>query len=160
MRKKKAPNAKPPGTDIMKRICWLYEQNGMSQNEFAEKIFVSQPTVSKFKTGYRMPSLILLLGTAKLFNVSLDWLVFGELKGENWMKKFKIGDADIYSNLPDIDEDEARRYLDYVNEHGNFNHNNYQVSEIYVEACDDGKVDVDFVLKSVRKFERIRRITG
>lgn len=33
------------------------------------------------------------------------------------------------------------------------------IVSVYVKMCDDGKVDVDYVVKG-QKFERIRRITG
>ena len=47
----------------------------------------------------------------------------------------------VHSNF-DISETEARNYIEYVK-----------------TLCDDGKVDVDYILQA-RRFERIRRITG
>ena len=59
----------------------------------------------------------------------------------------------VHSNF-DISETEARNYIEYVKarcaDH---------LMEIKVTLCDDGKVDVDYILQA-RRFERIRRITG
>lgn len=76
------------------------------------------------------------------------------------MKKFEFGNVKVYSNLRDVDKDEAKRYLDYVDKNADFNHEEFAVTEMYVEDCLDGTVNVDYVLKASRKFERIRRITG
>lgn len=56
--------------------------------------------------------------------------------------------------LDEFTEQDAQKYIDYVKE---------RVAEplksIEVKLCDDGKVDVDYILQG-EKFERIRRITG
>lgn len=76
------------------------------------------------------------------------------------MKEFKIDGVIIFSALEDLTKDEAGRYLDYVNEHGTFNREEFKVAEINIVPCDDGKIDVNYTLKTKKKFERIRRITG
>ena len=75
-------------------------------------------------------------------------------------KKFEFGKVKVYSNLCDVDKDEAKRYLDFVDKNADFNHEEFAVAEVYVEDCQDGTVNVDYVLKANRKFERIRRVTG
>ena len=49
---------------------------------------------------------------------------------------------------------EARNYIEYVESKVDD-----PLMEIKVTLCDDGKVDVDYILQA-RRFERIRRITG
>ena len=69
--------------------------------------------------------------------------------------KYFIEGIEVESvNFDFADETDAQKYIDYVKE---------RVAEplksIKVINCDDGKVDVDYILQG-EKFERIRRITG
>jgi len=66
---------------------------------------------------------------------------------------FNIDGVDVISNIDDLTEEEARKYVDYVNERVNF-----PIVGIEVLSCDDGKIDVNYTIRN--KFERIRRITG
>lgn len=76
------------------------------------------------------------------------------------MKKFKFGDVDVHSDLDGVDEVEAKRYLDYVYQNAKFDRDEYKVHSVFVLDLWDGTVKIDYFLKSKRKFERIRRITG
>ncbi|MBP1580775.1 MAG: helix-turn-helix domain-containing protein [Oscillospiraceae bacterium] len=51
---------------------------GLSQEELAEKIGVSRQAVSKWERGESSPDTENLIALAKLYNISLDELVFGE----------------------------------------------------------------------------------
>ncbi len=68
--------------------------------------------------------------------------------------KYLIEGIEVESVLENFTEQDAQKYIDYVKE---------RVAEplksIKVINCDDGKVDVDYILQG-EKFERIRRITG
>ncbi len=60
-------------------------------------------------------------------------------------------------NVMGLDEftaQDAQKYIDYVKER-----TSEPLKSIEVKLCDDGKVDVDYILQG-EKFERIRRITG
>ncbi len=57
----------------------LREQMGMRQNELAEILGVSQPTVGNWEAGRREPELIMLARIAECFNVTLDELVLGQV---------------------------------------------------------------------------------
>lgn len=48
---------------------------GLSQEELAEKIGVSQKSISKYECGTRRPTYETLTAMAKLFNVSTDYLL-------------------------------------------------------------------------------------
>lgn len=52
--------------------------NGLSQEELAEKIGVSRQAVSKWERGETSPDTENLIALAKLYNTSLDELIFGQ----------------------------------------------------------------------------------
>lgn len=71
-----------------------------------------------------------------------------------------IGGIKVTSKgLDNFTEEEAAKYIQYVEEHATYNRKLEKISEIEVVQCDDGKVDVHFTVVGER-FERIRRITG
>ena len=62
--------------DVGQRIAKLRKENGWSQMGLAEKLNVSDKTVSKWENG-GMPGIDLFPKMAKLFNVSIDYLMTG-----------------------------------------------------------------------------------
>lgn len=56
----------------------LLEEHNMSQMEFADKLFTTQAVVWKWLRKGVMPKLEYLILIAELFDVSIDYLVFGE----------------------------------------------------------------------------------
>lgn len=65
--------------DVGQRIAKLRKASGWSQMELAEKLNVSDKTVSKWENG-GMPSIDLLPGLSNLFDVSIDYLLTGNDK--------------------------------------------------------------------------------
>ena len=59
------------------RIALLRASNGWSQAELARRIGVSASAVGMYEQGRRVPSVDLLILLARLFNVSLDYLIIG-----------------------------------------------------------------------------------
>ena len=59
----------------MKRIAELRTELKLSQTELAKKIGVSQQTISKYEQGIREPDIATLIRLAKIFNVSVDYLL-------------------------------------------------------------------------------------
>ncbi len=68
----------------------------------------------------------------------------------------KINSVTVKTNLDDLTLEEARNYIRYVEDNKNCDD---PLEEIEIKSCDDGKIDVDYMLHG-QKFERIRRITG
>jgi len=64
--------------DLIKRIKYLREKNGLTQAAFAEMIGVSQGNVGDWERHRSAPSLTAIGAIVKTFNVSADWLLFGE----------------------------------------------------------------------------------
>ena len=70
------------GTQIKK-----YRSNmGISQEELAEKVYVSRQTVSNWETGVTMPDLDLLIQIAKYYDVGVGEILDGGKKGEDTEK--------------------------------------------------------------------------
>ncbi|MBD5097346.1 MAG: helix-turn-helix transcriptional regulator [Lachnospiraceae bacterium] len=78
-----------------------YRSNmGISQEELAEKIYVSRQTVSNWETGKNYPDIHSLLLLSSLFDVSLDQLIKGDvviMKKE--IKEMEIKKFDKYGRI-------------------------------------------------------------
>lgn len=78
-----------------------YRSNmGISQEELAEKIYVSRQTISNWETGKNYPDIHSLLLLSSLFNVSLDQLIKGDvviMKKE--IKELEIKKFDKYGRI-------------------------------------------------------------
>ncbi len=70
--------------EVGNRIKKLRAESGMSQDDLAEKVFVSRQTVSNWENGKTYPDINSLLLLSETFKVSLDVLIKGDL---NEMKK-------------------------------------------------------------------------
>lgn len=62
---------------LSKQIAGLRKKLGISQAQLAKALHVSPSTVGMYEQGRRVPALDILLSMAKLFGVSLDYLVTG-----------------------------------------------------------------------------------
>lgn len=79
--------------------AYRLKQN-ISQEELAEKIFVTRQTVSNWETGKNYPDIHSLLLMSNLFGVSLDQLVKGDLNAmKDTIKKEDIKVYTFWSNL-------------------------------------------------------------
>lgn len=59
------------------RIRMIMQQQGLTQNEFADLLGISQPAVSQYLQG-RVPPADVLLPLARLGKTSIEWLLTGE----------------------------------------------------------------------------------
>lgn len=64
---------------VSKNIVRLRQASGMTQAELAAKLNYSDKAVSKWERGESLPDVAVLSQIADLFQVSLDWLVRGEV---------------------------------------------------------------------------------
>lgn len=58
-----------------KNIKNLRKEQGLSQTELADKIFINKSMVSAYEKGTRMPSLGALIQLSNVLNVSIDYLL-------------------------------------------------------------------------------------
>ena len=61
-----------------KRIQLLRKQNGLSQEELADKLNVSSNTVAKIECGLRRPSVDFIVDLVNVFDTTVDYIVLGE----------------------------------------------------------------------------------
>ncbi len=66
--------------EISKQIKKYRNSMGFSQEELAEKLYVSRQTISNWETGKNYPDIHSLLLLSSLFNVSLDQLIKGDVE--------------------------------------------------------------------------------
>lgn len=59
----------------MNRIKMLREENGMTQQELADKINGAKSTVAMYEKGDRKPSLKILVKLSEIFNCSIDYIL-------------------------------------------------------------------------------------
>ena len=64
--------------EFHEKLQELRKQKGMTQDELAEKIFVSRTAVSKWESGRGYPNIESLKAIAKFFGVTVDELLSGE----------------------------------------------------------------------------------
>jgi len=64
--------------DFSEKLQQLRKENGLTQEQLAEKIFVSRTAVSKWESGRGYPSLDYLKSISKMFSISIDDLLSGE----------------------------------------------------------------------------------
>lgn len=79
---------------IGKFIAQKRKQNNMTQIEFAEKLGVTNKTVSRWENGKNMPDVSLFLPICELLNISLNELIIGE----------EIEKCDTNNNISKSDE--------------------------------------------------------
>lgn len=81
--------------DLSKQIKRLREEAGFSQEELAEKIYVSRQTISNWENERSYPDIHNLLLLSVLFDVTLDELVKGDV--ETMKRRIKNDAMDKYS---------------------------------------------------------------
>lgn len=106
---------------LAENLQYLRKQNGLSQEELAEKCQVSRQAIAKWESGESVPTIEKLIYLAGLYEVTLDELV-GRIvidkyaKVKEYLKEFAAED------IPVDDEDDisaiVRRYLLFANRMG------------------------------------------
>ena len=80
--------------EIGKQIKKYRTELGLSQEEFADKIFVTRQTVSNWENDKNYPDINSLVLMAEIFGVSLDSLVKGDIeKMQEEIKKEELNNT-------------------------------------------------------------------
>lgn len=82
--------------EIGKQVKKYRTEMKLSQDELAEKIFVSRQTISNWENNKNYPDVKSLLLLSSLFNVSLDVLIKGDL--EEMKKEIKTEDIEKFKH--------------------------------------------------------------
>lgn len=72
--------------DVVDRLNLLQKNSGMNQKDLARAIGLSLSIFTIWNKGNAKPGLKQLVKVAQYFNVSLDWLVFGDNAPDNDLK--------------------------------------------------------------------------
>lgn len=64
--------------DTGERIKQLRKQKGLTQKEFCERINAKQSKISYIERGTNEPGIEIIKTICKAFNISADWLLFGD----------------------------------------------------------------------------------
>ena len=88
----------------------LRKEKNLTQEQLAEKLGVSNRTVSRWETGTNMPDISLLLEIAELYGVTIPELIDGERKSENMNEEVK----EVVSKMSDYAETEKTTILKNV----------------------------------------------
>lgn len=76
--------------DFRENLKKLRIDNSLTQEELSKKLNVSPSTISQYENGMREPSISQLINIARIFNVSVDYLL--GLTGIKTLKKEQIND--------------------------------------------------------------------
>ena len=90
----------------------LRKEKGLTQRELAEKIAVSDKTVSKWETGYALPDTSMLLKLCTTLNVSVNELLSGERIEESAYSQ--KADATIVNLIKENEKSKKTRVLTSV----------------------------------------------
>ena len=69
--------------NIGKHLKTLHEKNNLTQEQLADKLFVSRSNVSKWERNISLPDAGTLLELSKIFNVSVDDILLGNNKNDS-----------------------------------------------------------------------------
>jgi len=67
---------------LSEKIAALRKKHNLSQEELAEKLYVSRQAVSRWESGSAMPDAANLLQLSKLFHVTTDYLLYDDYEWE------------------------------------------------------------------------------
>lgn len=91
-----------------KRIKLLREEERLNQLELAKKLNISNSTLSQYETGQRIPSDDIKIKIAKIFNVTLDYLL-----GVSDIKNNDVTTIAAHIDSEEFTEDELKDIEDF-----------------------------------------------
>ena len=127
-------------------IVRLRNQNNMTQEELAEKVFVTRQAVSRWETGETTPNIEALKQLSALFNVSINTLLGSEKKLICQCCGMKLDDS-IMSREKDgsINQD----YCQWCYTDGKFTYSNI---EDLISFCEEHLSSENWSKESVREY--------
>jgi transcriptional regulator with XRE-family HTH domain len=82
------------------KLKQLRQERGWSQAQLANKLDIHQKQISGYERNLHVPQTDVIIKMARLFNISLDYLVLDERDN---LPVVKIGDRDLLQRLEEID---------------------------------------------------------
>lgn len=90
----------------------LRKEKGITQEELAEKMMVSNRTVSRWETGSNLPDIEVLIELSDYYNVDLREILEGEKKGEKTMDKDL---KETVIAVADYKDEEKKKFVKIIN---------------------------------------------
>lgn len=120
----------------------LRKQNGLSQEELAEKCQVSRQAIAKWESGESVPTIEKLIYLAGLYDVTLDELV-GRIVIDKYAKAMEYIKEFVADDIPTDDEDDisaiVARYLLFAKRMGLTGEQSLEgLQEIFLHGVEEG----------------------
>ena len=91
--------------EIGKFISKLRKEKNMTQQELAEKLNVTDRTISNWETGRRLPDISILKELSVIFSVTIDEIIYGKkIEKEEIQKKLVDSAIEIYTTKQKIEK--------------------------------------------------------
>jgi transcriptional regulator with XRE-family HTH domain len=91
--------------EIGKFISKLRKENNMTQHVLAEKLNVTDRTISNWETGRRLPDISILKELSVIFSVTIDEIIYGKkIEKEEIQKKLVDSAIEIYTTKQKIEK--------------------------------------------------------
>lgn len=91
--------------EIGKFISKLRKENNMTQHVLAEKLNVTDRTISNWETGRRLPDISILKELSIIFSVTIDEIIYGKkIEKEEIQKKLVDSAIEIYTTKQKIEK--------------------------------------------------------
>ena len=87
---------------LQEKIIKLRKKNGWSQEDLADKLYVTRQAVSKWESGQSLPDVEKIVHMSKLFGVTTDYLLNEEVEAENIIEESAADDKKILEQA-DVD---------------------------------------------------------
>lgn len=101
----------------MNRIKFLREENGLTQQDLAERLGGAKSTVAMYEKGDRKPSLEVLVKLSEIFNCTIDYILCkSDIRNPEELKNVQFANAGGLDTT-DLDEEdllELQRQIDYI----------------------------------------------
>ena len=80
--------------DIAEKIIKLRKESGWSQEDLAEKLYVSRQAISRWENGTALPDAQNILQISKLFHVTTDYLLNEDYESDRDIPAVKTATAE------------------------------------------------------------------
>lgn len=100
------------------RLKKCRESQGFSQIEFAQKLNVSNTVLSRYESGDREPNIDMMIKIANTLNVSVDYLLFGNVIKNNSLfqnESFEVKLKNFQKELIHSDEESLDKIINIWN---------------------------------------------
>lgn len=100
--------------EIGKNIKHMRERFKMEQQELADRLNISNKTVSSWECGRTEPRMGMIEAMCEVFGCTKTELIDGETPAEDFTPNHVLLYAQILSELPEEQRDEVMNFIDYL----------------------------------------------